>query len=66
MERWRALRDAAELFLIETEYQLHMIEAQAEWIRGFLEEIEEGLTARASRGGRTVTDETGELPPEFR
>ena len=30
------------LFLVEVEYQLHMVEAQAEWVRGFLEEIRKG------------------------
>ena len=42
------------LFLVETEYQLHMVEAQAEWVRGFLREI---TTARwpASRHGGVST-----------
>ncbi|MFD0506990.1 PadR family transcriptional regulator [Streptomyces chiangmaiensis] len=30
------------LFLVETEYKLHMIEAEAGWVRGFLEEIGSG------------------------
>lgn len=52
------------LFLIETEYQLHMIEAQAEWVRGFLEEIRKG-SLPGVEGWRRF-HETGELPPEFR
>ncbi|MGH4030687.1 PadR family transcriptional regulator [Actinomycetota bacterium Odt1-20B] len=30
------------VFLVENEYQLHMAEAQAEWIRGFLRELRSG------------------------
>ncbi|PWI19634.1 PadR family transcriptional regulator [Streptomyces sp. Act143] len=30
------------LFLVENEYQLHMVEAEAEWVRGFLDEIRAG------------------------
>ncbi|MCX4879621.1 PadR family transcriptional regulator [Streptomyces sp. NBC_00847] len=52
------------LFLIETEYQLHMIEAQAEWVRGLLEEIRKG-SLPGVEGWRRF-HETGELPPEFR
>jgi len=51
------------LFLIEVEYQLHMIEAQAEWVRGFLEEIRKGSMFGVD--GWRQFHETGELPPEF-
>jgi DNA-binding PadR family transcriptional regulator len=51
------------LFLVETEYQLHMIEAQAEWVRGFLKELREG-TLPGVEAWRTF-HETGEIPPEF-
>ncbi|WP_405971162.1 PadR family transcriptional regulator [Streptomyces sp. NBC_00988] len=51
------------LFLIEVEYQLHMIEAQAEWVRGFLEEIRKGSMLGVD--GWRRFHETGELPPEF-
>lgn len=51
------------LFLIEVEYQLHMIEAQAEWVRGFLEEIRKGSMLGVD--GWRQFHETGELPPEF-
>lgn len=51
------------LFLVEIEYQLHMIEAQAEWVRGFLEEIRKGSLPGVD--GWRHLHETGELPPEF-
>ncbi|WP_369252155.1 PadR family transcriptional regulator [Streptomyces sp. R41] len=51
------------IFLVESEYQLHMIEAQAEWVRGFLTELREG-TLPGVKGWRTF-HETGEIPPEF-
>ncbi|MFD5538696.1 PadR family transcriptional regulator [Streptomyces sp. NPDC127079] len=51
------------LFVIEAEYQVHMVEAEAEWVRGFLAELTEG-----SFPG--VVDwrhfhETGEIPDEY-
>ncbi|WP_326648724.1 MULTISPECIES: PadR family transcriptional regulator [unclassified Streptomyces] len=52
------------IFVVENEYQLHMIEAEAEWLRGFLDEVEQG-TYEGVEGWRTF-HETGELPPEFR
>jgi DNA-binding PadR family transcriptional regulator len=51
------------LFLVETEYQLHMTEAQAEWVRGFLAEIEEGTLPRIDEWRHY--HETGELPPDL-
>jgi len=30
------------LFLVENEYQLHMVEAEAAWVRGFLDEFRKG------------------------
>ncbi|WP_055492997.1 PadR family transcriptional regulator [Streptomyces sp. TP-A0356] len=51
------------LFLVEAEYQLHMVEAQAQWVRGFLEEIEKGSLPGVD-GWRRFHD-TGEMPPEF-
>ncbi|MET7473930.1 PadR family transcriptional regulator [Streptomyces sp. NPDC005648] len=51
------------LFLVEVEYQLHMTEAQAEWVRGFLEEIRKGSLPGVD--GWRHLHETGELPPEF-
>ncbi|MFF8356010.1 helix-turn-helix transcriptional regulator [Streptomyces chartreusis] len=51
------------LFLVETEYQLHMVEAQAEWVRGFLEEIRKGTLPGVEPWRRY--HETGEMPQEF-
>jgi DNA-binding PadR family transcriptional regulator len=51
------------LFLVETEYQLHMVEAQAEWVRGFLEELRKGSLPGIDAWRRF--HETGEMPPEF-
>ncbi|GDY81894.1 hypothetical protein SAVCW2_10930 [Streptomyces avermitilis] len=52
------------LFLVETEYQLHMVEAQAEWVRGFLRELHDGSLAGVEAWRRF--HETGEIPPEFK
>jgi DNA-binding PadR family transcriptional regulator len=51
------------LFLVEVEYQVHMVEAQTEWVRGFLQEIETGSLPGVD--GWRRFHETGELPPEF-
>ena len=51
------------VFLIETEYQLAMRVAQAEWLRGLLGELVAG-TISGMDGYRRI-HETGEVPPEF-
>ncbi|MGW7648779.1 PadR family transcriptional regulator [Streptomyces bobili] len=51
------------LFLVEVEYQLHMVEAQAQWVRGFLDEIRQGSLPGVDAWRRF--HETGELPAEF-
>ncbi|MFG2376393.1 PadR family transcriptional regulator [Streptomyces sp. NPDC048504] len=51
------------LFLVESEYQLHMVRAQAEWIRGLVDEIKKG-SLPGVEGWRRF-HETGELPTEF-
>ncbi|MET7606672.1 PadR family transcriptional regulator [Streptomyces avermitilis] len=51
------------IFLVETEYQLHMVEAQTEWLRGFLRELRDGSLAGVEAWRRF--HETGEIPPEF-
>ncbi|MER6129138.1 PadR family transcriptional regulator [Streptomyces sp. NPDC001795] len=51
------------LFLIECEYKLHMIEAEAAWIRDFLTEVRAG-TFPGVEEWRTF-HETGEVPEEF-
>jgi hypothetical protein len=51
------------IFLVETEYQLHMVEAQAEWVRGFLGELREGTLPGVVEW--RAFHETGETPPGF-
>ncbi|MGW6908087.1 PadR family transcriptional regulator [Streptomyces sp. NPDC054940] len=51
------------LFLVEVEYQLHMVEAQAEWVRGFLDETRKGELPGVEEWRHF--HETGELPAEF-
>ncbi|MFJ3823798.1 helix-turn-helix transcriptional regulator [Streptomyces nodosus] len=51
------------LFLIETEYQLHMIEAEAAWVRDFLLEITEGSLPGLVEW--RAFHETGEVPEEY-
>jgi len=52
------------LVLIESEYRLAMLRAEAEWVRGLLGEIADG-TLPGVDVWRKV-HETGEVPPEFR
>ena len=51
------------VFLIETEYQLAIRVAQADWLRGLLGELVAG-TISGMDGYRRI-HETGEMPPEF-
>jgi DNA-binding PadR family transcriptional regulator len=51
------------VFLIETEYQLAMRVAQAEWLRGLLKELIAGTISGMDAYRRI--HETGEVPPEF-
>ncbi|MCL8012429.1 PadR family transcriptional regulator [Streptomyces sp. AS02] len=51
------------LFLVEVEYQLHMVEAQARWVRGFLDETRKGELPGVEEWRHF--HETGELPAEF-
>lgn len=59
--QWR--RHLPRLFLVEEEYDLAMLRAEADWTRGLLAEITGG-TLPGLAGWRRVT-ETGELPPEW-
>lgn len=52
------------LFVVETEYQLHMVEAQAGWIRGLLAELADGTLTGLD--GWRLFYETGEVPQEWR
>ncbi|MET8962406.1 PadR family transcriptional regulator [Streptomyces sp. NPDC004074] len=51
------------LFLVETEYKLHMIEAEAAWVRGFFAEIRSGALPGVKEW-RAFHD-TGEFPEEY-
>jgi DNA-binding PadR family transcriptional regulator len=51
------------VFLVESEYQLAMRVAQADWLRGLLGELVEG-TISGMDGWRHM-HQTGEAPPEF-
>ncbi|MEU9342142.1 PadR family transcriptional regulator [Streptomyces sp. NPDC048278] len=51
------------LFVVEVEYHLHMLEAQTDWVRGFVREIRDG-SLPGVEGWRRF-HETGEFPPEF-
>ncbi len=51
------------VFLVEVEYALHLVEAQVEWLRGFVTEIEDGSLSGVA-AWRTW-HETGEVPEEF-
>ncbi|MFD7402844.1 PadR family transcriptional regulator [Streptomyces sp. NPDC059866] len=51
------------LFLVEVEYQLHMVEAQALWVRSFVGEIRDGSLPGVEAWRRF--HETGEWPPEL-
>jgi DNA-binding PadR family transcriptional regulator len=55
--------EVPRLFLVESEYELAMLEAEAAWVRGLLREITEG-TLPGVTAWRTY-HQTGEIPPEF-
>lgn len=51
------------IFLVETEFQLHMTEAQAGWIRGLLGELAEGTLSGVAEW--RTWHETGETPERW-
>ncbi|WP_290051404.1 PadR family transcriptional regulator [Amycolatopsis solani] len=51
------------LFLVEVEYDLAMTEAEARWVRGFLDELTSGAVPGTDAWRRWY--ETGELPDDF-
>lgn len=51
------------LFVVETEFQLHMIAAQAAWIRGLLRDIADG--SLTGLDGWRQLHATGEFPQEW-
>ncbi|WP_370969887.1 PadR family transcriptional regulator [Amycolatopsis sp. cg9] len=70
-ERAAALRASLEqlsgqmprLFLVEVEYDLAMVEAEARWVRGFLDELTSGAVPGTDAWRRWY--ETGELPADL-
>ncbi|MEU8123980.1 PadR family transcriptional regulator [Spirillospora sp. NPDC049024] len=58
-----AAKEVPRLFLIEAEYDLAMRRAEAEWVRGFLAEIEDGTLPDLDLW--RAFHETGEMPPEL-
>jgi DNA-binding PadR family transcriptional regulator len=58
-----AKTDVPRLFLIEEEYALAIRRAEAEWVGGFLTEIEDGSLPGLDMW--RAFHETGELPPEI-
>jgi DNA-binding PadR family transcriptional regulator len=55
--------DLPRMFVIETEYQLHMIEAQAQWVRGLLRELTDGTLPGVHQW--RAWHETGEVPEDW-
>lgn len=51
------------VFVIETEYQAHMLEAEAAWLRGLLKELDEGSLSGV--GEWRAWHATGEVPAEW-
>ncbi|MFF1543209.1 PadR family transcriptional regulator [Streptomyces sp. NPDC058291] len=58
----KAYETVPRLFLVETEYQLHMVEAQARWVGGFLDEVRSGSLPGVEQWHRF--HETEESPQE--
>ncbi|MEU1349826.1 PadR family transcriptional regulator [Streptomyces sp. NPDC005775] len=51
------------VFVVESEYQLHMIEAQLEWIRGFRKELADSSISGIEEW--KAFHETGEMPRDW-
>lgn len=59
-----ALRgELPRVFIVETEFALHMVEAEARWVRGLVAEIKEGTLSGAD--GWREFHETGEAPQQW-
>ncbi|MEU7242560.1 PadR family transcriptional regulator [Streptomyces sparsogenes] len=56
-------KDLPRIFVLETEYQLHMIHAETEWIRALRQDLAAGALSGAAEW-RTLS-ETGEMPAEW-
>jgi DNA-binding PadR family transcriptional regulator len=55
--------EVPRLFLVETEYELAVREAEAAWVRGFLDELTSGSLPGVEQWRHWHA--TGEVPPEF-
>jgi DNA-binding PadR family transcriptional regulator len=55
--------DLPRVFTIETEYQLHMMDAEVRWVRGLLDEIREGTLSGTAEWRQW--HETREVPQEW-
>jgi hypothetical protein len=51
------------VFLIEGEYHVAMVRAEADWVRSLIKEIQDG--ALSGLAGWRSYHETGQLPAEF-
>jgi DNA-binding PadR family transcriptional regulator len=57
------IKELPRVFLLETEYQLHMIRAEMEWVRSLREELAAGSLSGVD-AWRTLS-RTGEMPAEW-
>ncbi|MFC5032942.1 PadR family transcriptional regulator [Streptomyces sp. So13.3] len=55
--------DLPRMFLIETEYQVHMVEAEIAWTRGFLAELAAGTVSGVAEW--RSWQQSGEIPGEW-
>ncbi|MER6145155.1 PadR family transcriptional regulator [Streptomyces sparsogenes] len=56
-------KDLPRIFVLETEYQLHMIRAETEWIRALRQDLATGTLSGAAEW--RALSETGEIPAEW-
>jgi DNA-binding PadR family transcriptional regulator len=61
LEQWG--KEIPRLFLVEAEYDLALLRAEADWVRGLLEEIQSG--SMPGLAGWRAFHETGQLPAEI-
>jgi DNA-binding PadR family transcriptional regulator len=59
----RHSQEIPRIFLVESEYELALRRAEAEWVRGLLAEIEDDSLPGVTQWRKY--HETGEVPPEF-
>jgi DNA-binding PadR family transcriptional regulator len=55
--------DLPRIFIVETEYQAHMLDAEAQWVRGVIEEIRSGTLSGTAEWRQW--HETREIPQEW-